>query len=99
MGMGSEEQYMPPDRYQIHDGSLLRRLMRHPESDGTVHTERSLARQAGISWSKVHRLITGERPTVTEAQAHLIAESVGVSTKALFAPQASPFGDGNEGGP
>lgn len=82
-------------RYRLHDGPLLKRLMRHPVSDGARHTERTLAALAGVSWSKVHRLITEERPTVTEDQADRIAEAVQVRRKALFTPITSPFGDGD----
>lgn len=85
-------------RYRLHDGLLLRRLMRHPESDGVAHTERSLAQATGLSWSKVHRLITEERPTVTEDQADRIAAAVRVRRKALFTPISSPFGDANRKG-
>ncbi|MEV4438201.1 helix-turn-helix transcriptional regulator [Streptomyces sp. NPDC049577] len=71
--------------------------MAHPESGGAVHTVRSLARATGVSWSKIHRLITEERPTVTRDQADRIANAVQVNRKALFTPTSSPFGDANEG--
>lgn len=82
----------------MHDGQLLKRLMRHPESDGVPHTVRSLARAAGVSPSKIHRLITEERPTVKQGEADRIAEAVQVRRKALFAPTTSPYsnGDGEE---
>lgn len=81
-------------RYRVHDGPLLRRLMRNPESDGVRHTVRSLGEATGLSPSKIHKLITEERPTVTPAEADRIAEALAVQRKALFAPTSSPYSNG-----
>ncbi len=86
---------MRPGRYRIHDGRLLQRLMRNPGPAGTEHTVRSLARATGLSASKVQRLITEERPTVTDGQATRIAEAVGERRRALFAPTPSPSSNGD----
>lgn len=83
------------NRYRVHDGPLLARLMRCPDQGGTAHTVRSLAKAVGLSWSKIHRLITEDRPTVTRAEADHIAESLGVSRRAIFQPISSPLGDGD----
>lgn len=83
--------------YRVHDGLLLKRLMRCPEAGGTVYTVRSLATVTGMSYSKIQKLVTGERPTVSEPEADRIAQAVQVRRKALFAPTSSPFGDGNGG--
>ncbi|OKJ06797.1 hypothetical protein AMK19_23350 [Kitasatospora sp. CB01950] len=83
-------------RYRIHDGDLLKRLMKHPGSDGAVHTVRSLAKVAGVSWSKIHRLTTGTRPTLTRAQADSIAAAVGVRRASLFSPSTSASTDADE---
>lgn len=78
-------------RYRVHDGLLLLRLMKHPNEGGSTHTVRSLAAATGMSWSKIQRLTTEERPTVTREQADRIAEAVGVRRRALFAQISSPF--------
>ena len=83
--------------YRVHHGSLLKRLMRCPEAGGTVYTVRSLAAVTGLSYSKIQKMVTGERPTVTEPEADRIAEAVQICRKGLFAPTSSPFGDGNGG--
>lgn len=86
---------MSDDRYRVHDGSLLRRLMTCPEQGGTAYTVRSLAAETGLSFSKIQKLVTGDRPTVTEAEADSIASAVHICRRGLFAPTPSPFGDGN----
>lgn len=72
--------------------------MQNPASDGVRHTVRSLARATSLSPSKIQRLITEERPTVTRAQALRIAEVVSAPLLALFTPTSSPYsnGDGEE---
>lgn len=82
---------MPKQSHRLHDGSLLRRLMRQPEPGGREHSVRSLARAVGVSESKVHKLISEERPYVTEAEAEAIATEVGARLKALFAPRSFSF--------
>lgn len=69
--------------------------MRHPGPTGPSYTVRSLAKAAGLSPSKIQRIITEERPTVTDAQATRIAEAVGVSRRALFMPTPSPYSNGD----
>jgi len=87
---------VPDARYRLHDGPLLKRLMRHPEQGGEVHTMRSLAGVTGLSYSKIHKLITEERPFVDEPDADRIAEAVQVHRRALFAPTQSPFEYGDD---
>lgn len=86
---------MSDDRYRVHHGSLLRRLMDCPEQGGTTFTVRSLAAATGLSPSKIQKMVTEERPTVTEAEADSIASAVHICRRGLFAPSSSPFGDGN----
>lgn len=86
---------MSDDRYRVHHGSLLRRLMDCPEQGGTAYTVRSLAAETGLSPSKIQKMVSEERPTVTEAEADSIASAVHICRRGLFAPSPSPFGDGN----
>lgn len=83
-------------RYRIHDGQLLRQLMKRPGSAGVRHTVRSLAEATGLSYTKIHRLITEERPTVEANEADAVAEAVEVRRRALFTPTSSPFEDGDD---
>lgn len=83
-------------RYHLHDGPLLRRLMECPPVGGTAFTVRSLAAATGLSYSKIQKLIHGERPTVTEDEADRIASAVLVCRKALFSPHPSPYWDGDK---
>jgi hypothetical protein len=65
--------------------------MRQPEPGGREHSVRTLAQAVGVSESKVDKLISEERPFVTEAQAQAIASEVGAHLKALFAPRSFSF--------
>lgn len=86
---------MPTPRYHLHDGPLLRRLMECPPVGGTAFTVRSLAAATGLSYSKIQKLVHGERPTVTADQADRIATAVRVRRQALFSPHPSPSWDGD----
>ena len=87
---------MPDDRYRVHDGALLYRLMRQPLPGGEVHTVRSLARATGLSYSKIQKLTSEERPTVSESEADAISRAVQSRRRALFSPTSSSFGDEDE---
>lgn len=87
---------MPDDRYRVHDGALMQRLMKHPLAGGRVHSVRSLARATGVSYSKIQKLISEERPTVPEPEADAIAAELQSRRRALFSPNSSPFGDEDE---
>lgn len=89
---------MPDVRYRLHDGALLRRLMECPPPGGTPHTVRSLAAAVGLSYSKIQKLITEERPYVTGDDAEHIASEVGCRRRALFSPSSSPSWDGDREG-
>jgi plasmid maintenance system antidote protein VapI len=86
---------MPDARYRLISGEVLTRLMRSHETGLTVHT---LAAASGLSASKIRKLIKGLRPSVTSRQADRIAEAVGVTRAALFAPTQSAYADGNRRG-
>ncbi|WNI15538.1 hypothetical protein [Actinacidiphila sp. ITFR-21] len=86
---------MHTDRYRLHDGPLLRRLMECPPPGGQIHTVRSLAAATGLSYSKIQKLITEDRPTATLAEADRIARELRVRRKALFSPSSSPSQDGD----
>lgn len=87
---------MPNRRYRLHDGALLRRLMECPPPSGTTHTVRSLAAATGLSYSKIQKLITEERPTTTEGEADRIACAFRLRRRALFSPSSSPSWDGDQ---
>lgn len=82
--------------YALHDGPLLRHLMRNPGPGGAVQTVQSLADVAGISRSKMYKVLAGSRPAVSGDQADLIAAAVGVAVGALFLPSSSPFANGDQ---
>lgn len=86
---------MPP-RYRLHDEALLRRLMECPKPGGTAHTVRSLAAVTGLSYSKVHKLIRGTRPTCDEQDAESVAHAFDLPRKALFLAISSPIEYGDE---
>ncbi|HEY5836742.1 hypothetical protein [Streptomyces sp.] len=81
---------MPDPRYHLHDGKLLRRLMENPLPGGTSHTVRSLAAETGVSYSKIQKLISEQRPTVTASEADRISHAVQCRRKALFSPLPPP---------
>lgn len=82
-------------RYRLHDGALLRHLMECPPKGGTPHTVRSLAAAVGLSYSKIQKLITEDRPDVDEVHADRIASQVHFRRRALFSPSSSPSRDGD----
>lgn len=87
----TEDNALPKQTHRLHDGPLLRRLMRQPEPGGREHSVQTLAQAVGVSESKVHKLISEVRPYVTEAEAKAIAREVGVHCKALFSPRSFSF--------
>lgn len=89
---------MPEARWRLTDGLLLRRLMQAPGSARPALTPRDLAEAAGLSESKIAKLLRGTRPTVTESQADRIATAVGVARGALFLPTSSSSADADETG-
>jgi hypothetical protein len=70
--------------------------MKQPLPGGTSFTVRSLANVTGLSYSKIQKLISEERPFVDQDQADRIAEAVQARRKALFSPTPSPFEDGDK---
>ena len=86
---------MADDWYRLHDGALLRRLMECPPEGGAVLTVRSLAAAVGLSYSKIQKMITEERPYVTEGYARRIASAVHCRRRALFSPSSSPYSNGD----
>jgi hypothetical protein len=84
-----------PARYRLHDGALLRRLMECPRPGEKAHTVRSLAAVTGLSYSKVHKLIRGTRPTCGADEAASVAHAFGLPRRALFLAISSPneYGD------
>lgn len=87
---------MRDTRFRLHDGALLRRLMECPHPEGTTYTVRSLAAVTGLSYSKIQKLITEERPTATGGEADRIASAVQCRRRALFSPSSSPSWDGDQ---
>lgn len=69
--------------------------MECPPEGGSTYTVRSLASATGLSFSKIQKLITEERPTVQPFEADHIAKTLRVATKALFSPSSSPSWDGD----
>jgi hypothetical protein len=88
---------VPDTRYRVHDGLLIRRLMECPPVGGAAFTVRSLAAATGLSYSKIQKLISEDRPTVTPAEADRIALALCVCRRALFSPLPSPSRDGDHG--
>lgn len=86
---------MRTTRYRLHDGLLLRRLMECPPVGGEAFTVRSLAAVTGLSYSKIQKLVTEERPTVTPDEAERIARALSVRRRALFSTLSSPSWDGD----
>jgi hypothetical protein len=70
--------------------------MECPPKGGEPHTVRSLAKAVGLSYSKIQKLITEERPDVDGAHADRIASEVHVRRRALFSPSSSPSWDGDQ---
>lgn len=89
---------MPDARWRLRDGSLLRRLMQAPGFDRPALTYATLAEVAGLSESKILKLMNGSRPTVTESQANRIAQAVAASRAALFLPTSSSSANADEKG-
>lgn len=91
---------MPRNRYRLHTGALLRRLMDGPIEGKARHTVRSLAAAAGVSRSKVQYMISEDRQrdTVAEEVADRFAREVGCDRPSLFRPivSASPDTDAKE---
>ncbi|MEU7331369.1 helix-turn-helix domain-containing protein [Streptomyces parvus] len=89
---------MTPDRLQLTDSELLRRLMQWAPN-GRPLTIRELAAAAGASKSKIHALLSGERTTVAPDVAGRITTALGVHERALFfQPLSTPTGEGNRKG-
>lgn len=90
---------MTPARLHLTDSDLLRLLMRWAPI-GRPMTIRGLAERVGVSKSKIHALLSGERATVTPEMARRISGVLGVHERALFfEPLPTPTGMvGVEGG-
>ncbi|WP_327066763.1 helix-turn-helix domain-containing protein [Kitasatospora sp. NBC_01302] len=86
------ETLVPPPRWRIADCELMRRLMARAPGGRSLHV-RDLAREVGLSRSKVSALLTGERPLLDETKAHLISEALGVHAGAIFDQPQSPSTD------
>ncbi|MGW7248861.1 helix-turn-helix domain-containing protein [Streptomyces decoyicus] len=89
---------MTPARLHLTDSYVLRVLM-HRAPIGRPLTIRGLAERVGISKSKIHALLSGERATVTPEIARRICDVLGVHVGALFfEPLPTPMGVGDSGG-
>jgi DNA-binding XRE family transcriptional regulator len=77
-----------PARLHLTDPELLRRLMTWAPG-GKPITVAELAATVGVSRTKIYALLDGTRPTMQPAEAHRIAQAVGVHQGALFLPLAS----------
>lgn len=88
---GTTEVYVQSARLRLTDAPLLRTLMdRAPDGPLTI---RDLALRAGLSKSKVHYLLNGERPLAPLEKAHLIALAVGTHAGAFFSADLSTSTD------
>ena len=91
-----EEPHVSHARYRLHDGPLLRRLMDSPPVGGRVYSVRSLALATDLSYSKIQKMVTEDRPTCTPDEAERIACALSLSRKALFSPISSASADKDE---
>lgn len=80
-------------RYTLRDLDYFQKTMKTP-GRGVPYEPPELAEVVGISRSQMYRIAAGEVPSVPVEQAHSIAEALGVAVLVLFAPPASPNGDG-----
>jgi len=78
--------------YTLRNRELLRTIMLNP-GRGQEYSIRELAKTVGCHPSKIGHLLTGERETCSIAEAHGIAEALGVAVLVLFAPPTSPGRD------
>lgn len=90
-------------RLHLTDGYVLRALMHRAPDDQPLTVRkldiRDLAEAVGVSKSKIHALLSGERPSVTREVAERICSTLGVHTGALFfEPLPTPMGVGSSGG-
>lgn len=76
-------------RYALRDLATFKKIMESP-GRGAPYSVRTLAYAAGVSRSQVGRLISGELNSLDVAEAHAIAEALGVAVLVLFMPPASP---------
>lgn len=82
---------MQPARLRLTDAGMLRTLMKRAP-DGPLNI-RDLALRAGVSKSKVHALLNGERPFLTQDKADLLAQAVGTHPGAFFSADLSTSTD------
>ncbi|MBL3669104.1 helix-turn-helix domain-containing protein [Streptomyces sp. M2CJ-2] len=82
-------------RLQLTDSDLLRGLMTWAPGGNSLDI-RSLAGAVGVSKSKIHALLSGERPSVTPQVAERICAVLDVRRDALFyTPLPTPAGVGS----
>jgi transcriptional regulator with XRE-family HTH domain len=74
---------MTPARLHLTDRNLLRGLMKWAPGGQSLDI-RKLAQAAGVSKSKVHALLSGDRPSVTPEVADRICRALDVRRDALF---------------
>lgn len=85
---------MTHTRLHLTDRNVLRGLMTWAPGGGSLDI-RSLAGAVGVSKSKIHALLSGERPSVTEEVARRICEVLAVRMDALFCTSLpTPMGVG-----
>jgi transcriptional regulator with XRE-family HTH domain len=85
---------MTDDRLHLTDSDLLRGLMRRAPDGGSLDI-RALAEAVGVSKSKIHALLSGERPSVTTDVAERICRVVDIQRHRLFPdPLPTPTGVG-----
>jgi plasmid maintenance system antidote protein VapI len=86
---------MSDARLYLTDRNLLRGLMTWGPG-GKAYDIRSLAQAVGVSKSKIHALLSGERPSVTTEVAERICEVLAIRRDALFFPALpTPMGVGS----
>lgn len=83
-------------RYQPRDPAALRELIENTPARHVPHTERSLAKQLGVSKSLIGHLKHGNRDTYDEDFAKGIAETYQLPLLDLFMPVTSTSMNGDE---
>ncbi|MGX9921748.1 hypothetical protein ACWIG4_18060 [Streptomyces sp. NPDC002248] len=75
-------------RYTLLSRDALRWVTQHP-GRGEPYTVRALATAAAVPQGTVGHLLTGRMTTLTERQAHGLANALGVGVRVLFDPEPS----------
>lgn len=76
-------------RYRLRELATFKKIMESP-GRGVPYSVRDLAEATGVSRSQIGRLLTGELDNLDVADAHAVAEALGVAVLVLFIPPVSP---------